>query len=310
MMLIHSLDSTFNFKNPVVTIGTFDGVHRGHMEVISHLIKSAGSHNGESVVITFSPHPRKIVSGAAQQLSLLSTTEEKIALLESSGIDHLIIIDFDRELSMMDACDFVEEVLVRKIGAKHLIVGFNHRFGRKGEGDYNTIRQCASRFDLTVEMVDAVGSKSGTISSSVIRDALLQGRLADANSMLGYNYSITGTVAEGRNIGRTIGFPTANISPGDPEKLIPATGVYAVGVLIGKEEYKGVMSIGYNPTVNIEPGARTIEAYIFDFDRDIYGSEITVILKFRLRDEMKFPDLTGLAAQIELDKKKALSLME
>ncbi len=308
-MLKHSLDSAFNFTNPVVTIGTFDGVHRGHMEVISKLIQSARTHSGESVVITFSPHPRKIISGTAQQLSLLSTTEEKAALLERSGIDHLIIIDFDRELSMMDACDFVEEVLVRKIGARHLIVGFNHRFGRKGEGDFNTIRQCASRFDLTVEMVDAVGSDSGTISSSGIRDALLQGRLADANSMLGYSYPITGTVSEGRKIGRTIGFPTANISPGDPEKLIPATGVYAIGILVGGEEYKGIMSIGYNPTVSSGSRVRTIEAYIFGFDREIYGLEITAILKFRLRDEMKFPGLDELAAQIELDKKNAEDLM-
>jgi riboflavin kinase/FMN adenylyltransferase len=309
MMLIHSLNSLLDFKNPIVTIGTFDGVHTGHMAVISHLIESANALEGESVVITFSPHPRKVISGSGQQLSLLTTSDEKIMLLERSGIDHLIIIDFDKELSMMNACDFVEYVLVKKIGARHLIVGFNHHFGRKGEGDFNTIKQCAARFDLSVEMVKAVSSVSGTISSSVIRDALLEGRLEDANNMLGYCYSINGRVVEGRKIGRSIGFPTANINPDDPEKLIPRTGVYAVGIMMGNEEYKGVMSIGFNPTVNSEPAGRTIEVYIFDFEKEIYGSEITVILKFRLRDEMKFSGLTELAAQIGLDKKNALLLM-
>jgi riboflavin kinase / FMN adenylyltransferase len=309
MMLIHSLDSPLEFKNPVVTIGTFDGVHTGHMAVISHLIASASALGGESVVITFSPHPRKIISGSGQKLSLLTTSDEKIALLERTGIAHLIIIDFDKELSMMDACDFVEHILVRKLRARHLIVGFNHHFGRRGEGDFNTIRQCGARFDLSVEMVSAVGSGSGTVSSSVIRDALLEGRLEDANSMLGYCYSINGKVVEGRRIGRSIGFPTVNIDPYDSEKLIPRTGVYAAGILLDNNEYKGVMNIGYNPTVNSESAVRTIEAYIFDFDKEVYGSEITAVLKFRLRDEMKFPGLVELAAQIELDKKKALSLM-
>ena len=310
MMLIHSLNNPLRFRNPVVTIGTFDGVHTGHMAVISHLTEKAGELNGESVVITFSPHPRKVVSGSGQQLSLLTTSGEKIELLDRSGIDHLIIIDFDRELSMMDACDFVEDVLVKKIGAKHLIVGFNHHFGRKGEGDFNTIKQCCERFDVDVEMVNAVNSDLGTVSSSVIRDALLEGRLEEANTLLGYCYSIKGKVVEGRKIGRTIGFPTANIDPGDPEKLIPRTGVYAVGILMGKEKYKGMMSIGFNPTVNIGASARTIEANIFDFDKEIYGAEITVILKFRLRDEMKFSGLPELSARIELDKKEALLLLK
>jgi riboflavin kinase/FMN adenylyltransferase len=308
-MLIHSLDSNFNFKNPVVTIGTFDGVHKGHRAVISHLMEKARSINGESVVITFFPHPRQILSENIRPPSLLNTSDEKKTLLEKSGIDHLIIIDFDRELSMMEACDFVKDVLVKKIGAKHLIVGFNHHFGRRGDGDFNTIKQCAGRFKITVEMVEAISSDSGTISSSLIRDALIEGRLEDANTMLGYSYSLTGKIVAGRKIGREIGFPTANILPFDPEKLVPGNGVYAVEILIGKEEYKGVMNIGFNPTIRRDSSNRTIEVNIFNFENEVYGSEITIIFRYRLRGEIVFAGLDELAAQIAKDKIKAISLL-
>ena len=308
-MLVHSIDSAFNIRNPVVTIGTFDGVHLGHRAVISHLKNRTEELNGESVVITFFPHPRRIISGYSQPFSLLTTYEEKRGLLEKSGIDHLLILDFDKELSMMEACDFVEKVLVKKIGAKHLVIGFNHHFGRKGAGDYETIKQCTGKFRLTVDMVNPIGSGSGTISSSAIRDRLLDGRIEDANRMLGYDYFISGKVIEGKKLGREIGFPTANIFPGDPEKLVPGNGVYAVEILLGMEKHKGVMSIGKNPTVNRDASVRTIEANIFNFENNIYGENITVILRFRLRDEMVFGSLTELSAQIESDKKKAISLM-
>jgi riboflavin kinase / FMN adenylyltransferase len=309
-MLVHSLNSTFDFTNPVVTIGTFDGVHIGHRAVISRLKEKAVACKGESVVITFYPHPRQVVSESNRPLSLLTTSDEKRELLDEAGIDHLIIIDFDRDISMMEACDFIEKILVEKIGAKHLIVGFNHHFGWKGEGDFNTIKQCAGRFDLTVEMVDAVSTESGTISSSVIRDALLEGRVEDANKLLGYGYFIKGRIVEGRKIGRQLGFPTANIQPYEPEKLIPRNGVYAVRILLGKKEHTGVMSIGVNPTVNKEYSERKLEVNIFSFNKNLYGYEITVIIMYRLRDEMVFGSLDELAAQIVLDKERAISLLE
>ncbi|MGD0582824.1 MAG: bifunctional riboflavin kinase/FAD synthetase [Bacteroidales bacterium] len=308
-MLVYSLNSTFNFRNPVVTIGTFDGVHTGHMAVLSRLKERAEALNGDPVVITFFPHPRQVVYGSSQPLSLLTTSNEKRELIEKAGVSHLIIIDFDKELSMMEACDFVDKVLVKRIGAKHLIVGFNHHFGWKGEGDFNTIQQCAGRYDLTVEMVDAVISSSGIVSSSFIRDALLEGRIEDANKMLGYSYRIRGRIVEGRKIGRQIGFPTANVKPGEPEKLIPGNGVYAVSMLLGEEEFKGVMSIGVNPTVNRTSSERKIEVNIFSFDKEIYGSEITVFARFRLRDEMVFGSLDELAAQIRNDKMKAIAML-
>jgi riboflavin kinase/FMN adenylyltransferase len=308
-MLVHSGNIDLNLKNAVVTIGTFDGVHLGHMAVISHLKRRAKELKGESVVITFFPHPRKLLSGNNLPLSLLSSPDEKRDLLDKTGIDHLIILDFDRELSMMEAYDFIEKILIRKIRTKHLIVGYNHHFGRRGEGDFKTIKSCAERFGVTVEMVDAIGSPSGTISSSIIRDALFEGRIEKANRMLGYGYQVKGTIVEGKKLGRKLGFPTANLVPEEPDKLIPANGVYAVEVFVEDERYKGVMSIGLNPTVNKNPELRSLEVNIFDFDRDIYGAEITIIFRFRLRSEMVFGSLSDLAAQIELDKKKAIELL-
>lgn len=308
-MLVHSGDIDLDLKNAVVTIGTFDGVHLGHMAVISQLKRRAEELKGESVVISFFPHPRKLLAGNNLPLSLLSSTDEKRDMLDKAGIDHLIILDFDKDLSMMEACDFIEHILVRKIRAKHLIIGYDHHFGRRGEGDFNTIKGCAGRYGLTVEMVEAIGSVSGTISSSVIRDALLEGRIEEANSMLGYSYRVKGRIVEGKKLGRKLGFPTANLVPGEMDKLIPANGVYAVEVFLENKKYKGVMSIGLNPTVNKNPESRSLEVNIFDFDRDIYGAEITVMFRFRLRSEMVFGALSDLAVQIELDKKRAIALL-
>lgn len=308
-MIIHRGYENLDLVNPVVTMGIFDGVHRGHKSLLDNLVSRAGKVNGDSVVITFSPHPRLVLEKDHLNLSFLTTMEEKMVLLEASGIDHLIIIEFSKQFSRMSACDFVEKVLVGKIGTKHLLLGYDHHFGRKGEGNYNRIKQCSASFDFTVEQVQGLHTEEGEISSSAIRDALLTGRLDEANSWLGYNYSLAGTVVGGRQIGRSIGFPTANIRPEDQYKLIPGNGVYAVEVRLNEGIYPGMLSIGSNPTVNNDGRARTIEVHIINFNSDVYGSRISVIFRKRLRDEIKFDNTQKLAEQMETDKQITLKLL-
>ena len=308
-MIIHRGYENLDLVNPVVTMGIFDGVHRGHKSLLDNLVSWAGKVNGDSVVITFSPHPRLVLEKDHLNLSFLTTMEEKMVLLEASGIDHLIIIEFSKQFSRMSACDFVEKVLVGKIGIKHLLLGYDHHFGQKGEGNYNTIKQCSASFDFTVEQVQGLHTEEGEISSSAIRDALLNGRLDEANSWLGYFYSLGGTVVGGRQIGRSIGFPTANIKPEDQYKLIPGNGVYAVEVRLNEGIYPGMLSIGSNPTVNNDGRSRTIEVHIINFNRDVYGNRISVIFRKRLREEIKFDNTQKLAEQMEVDKQITMKLL-
>jgi riboflavin kinase / FMN adenylyltransferase len=308
-MVIHKGYDNLNLVNPVVTLGIFDGVHRGHRTLLDKLVERAKETQGESVVITFFPHPRLVIDQNHGNLSFLTTMEEKIVLLENAGIEHLIIIEFNKEFSEISACDFVEKVLVEKIGTKHLLIGYNHHFGKRGEGDFKTIQQCAESFDFIVEQVQGFQTEEGAISSSVIRQALLTGMLDEANRWLGYFYSVSGTIIEGRKIGRSIGFPTANINPDFQYKLIPANGVYAVEVKLEDRIYKGMLSIGTNPTVNDDRDKRSIEVHILDFDGDIYGRTITVIFRKRLRDEFRFDNTDQLIGQMKLDKQQALLLL-
>ena len=308
-MIIHEGYENLNLVTPVVTIGIFDGVHRGHRTLLDCLVSRAREAKGESVVMTFSPHPRLVLEQNRVNLSFLTTMEEKKVLLENANVDHLVIIDFNKKFSKLQACDFIKEVLVEKIGTKHLIIGYNHHFGRRGEGDFNTIKQCAESLDFRVEQVQGFHTEEGAISSSSIRDALLKGRLDEANRWLGYSYSINGTIVEGRKIGRSIGFPTANIEPDYKYKLIPAYGVYAVDVLLDGIRHPGMLSIGLNPTVNKDAGTRSIEVNILNFDEDVYGRSISVIFRKRLRDEIKFDNTEQLAEQMEVDKRYTLRLL-
>jgi len=308
-MIIHEGYENLNLVTPVVTLGIFDGVHRGHRTLLDCLVSRAREAKGESVVITFSPHPRLVLERNRINLSFLTTLDEKKALLENANVDHLIIIEFNNEFSKINACDFIKQVLVEKIGTKHLIIGYNHHFGRSGEGDFNTIKHCAESFDFRVEQVQGFHTEEGAISSSSIRNALLKGRLDEANRWLGYSYSVNGTIVEGRKIGRSIGFPTANIKPDYQYKLIPANGVYAVEVLLDGLIYPGMLSIGSNPTVNNDAGIRSIEVHILNFDKDIYGKAISVIFRKRLRDEIKFDNTKQLAEQMELDQQQTILLL-
>ena len=308
-MIIHEGYENLKLIYPVVTLGIFDGVHSGHKALLDRLVSRAEEVDGESVVITFRPHPRLVLEKESSGLRFLSTFEEKILLLDKTGIDHLVIIEFNREFSMIKACDFVREVLISKIRTRHLIVGYDHHFGYRGEGNFETIKDCAESSGILVEQVGEFQYAGGTVSSSMIREELLKGNPGKANELLGYCYSIKGMVIEGKKLGRKLGFPTANIRPVDEHKLVPADGVYAVEAIAKKLKYKGMLSIGTNPTVNKDAGVRSVEVNIFDFDENIYGEEIEVIFRFRLRDEKKFDNPGQLSGQMELDKEEALQLL-
>ncbi len=307
-MVIHNGYENISLGSPVVTLGIFDGVHRGHRALLEILVTRARESGAESVVITFTPHPRIVLEKGKSKLFFLTTMEEKISLLEKCGVDHLIVIAFDENFSKIEACDFLKNIIAGKIGAKHLIIGYNHHFGKSGEGDFSTIKECADPHDFVVEQVQGFHTEEGSISSSSIREALLSGRLDEANRWLGYPYSLSGIVEEGRKLGRVMGFPTANIRP-DIYKLVPSNGVYAVEVLLRENRYKGVLSIGTNPTVNTDGRPRSVEVYIFDFENDIYGSPISVVFRKRLRDEIRFESTDDLVRQMTNDKLNALQTL-
>jgi len=309
-MVIHKGYENLDLATPVVTLGIFDGVHKGHRTLLDRLVFMAKEVNGVSVVITFFPHPRLVLDKNKTDLSFLTTMEEKILLIENANIDHLIIIEFNEEFSRIPACTFVNEVLIEKIGTKHLLVGYDHHFGRNGEGDFNTIKQCTNLLHFHVERLHGFRSEKGNISSSSIRQALLTGNLDAANDWLGYYYSLSGTIIKGRQIGRSIGFPTANIRPDDKYKLIPINGIYAVEVVLDRKIYLGMMSIGTNPTVNQARGINSIEVHILDFEGDIYEKPISVIFRKRLRDEIKFDNTSQLAEQINIDRQQVIQLLK
>ncbi len=308
-MIVYREYRKLKLKCPVVTIGIFDGVHTGHRMLLENLVSYSRSVCGESVVITFDPHPREVLSGRAGSVNFLTSVDEKIKLIEQTSVDYLVIIQFTRALSQKGAHEFIKDVLIDKIGMKHFVLGYDHHLGRKKEGDFDTIKNYSEGFGVKVIKTDGVYSEGHPVSSTAIREAILRGRIDFANRLLGYNYPLTGKIVEGYRIGRTIGFPTANIQPCDTHKLIPGDGVYAVEVQIDDELLPGMLSIGVNPTVNHETSFRKIEVHIFDFNREIYGSKITVFFRFRMRDERRFDNVDQLAFQMKLDQEQALKLL-
>ncbi len=308
-MTVHYGYEGVRLLRPVVTSGIFDGVHRGHKALLEVLVSRAREMQGESVAITFSPHPRLVLPGEGLKQVCLNTPAEKITLLEECHIDHLIILEFTAEFSRMGAEEFIGSILAGKFGTKHLVIGYDHHFGRDAGGDYEMIKRLAGASGFTVEQVEGVREDDSVISSSIIRGALLGGRLDEANRKLGYFYRLGGSVVKGRRLGRSLGFPTANIMPGDRHKLIPADGVYAVEVILGPATYPGMLSIGYNPTVSRGERKRSIEVHIINFEGNIYGREITILFRHRLRDEIRFETTEELKRQMELDRDWALRLL-
>jgi riboflavin kinase/FMN adenylyltransferase len=295
------------FRDPSVTTGTFDGVHRGHRQIIDRLTASASKSGGESIIITFFPHPRMVLFPEDNDLKLLNTQDEKISLLEKAGVDNLIIIPFTREFSRLSSVEFVRDILVNRLGTKKLVIGYDHHFGRNREGSFEHLNEYGPVYGFNVEEIPKQLVDDVAVSSTKIRNCLLAGEVEDANTYLGYEFFFTGTVVKGNQLGRTIGYPTANIQISDRYKIIPADGVYAVRVTVSGESYKGMMNIGVRPVIGGTP--RTIEVNIFDFNKDIYSSEITVHLVSRLREEQNFPSLDALKVQLDHDKQDSLRIL-
>lgn len=300
MKVYTNIDDFIGVKNPIVTTGTFDGVHVGHQKIIARLKALAKEKDGETVLLTFYPHPRMVLFPEDNELQLINTQPEKIELLEKYGIDHLIIYPFTKEFSRLSSVEFVRNILVNTIKTKRLVIGYNHHFGRNREGSFEHLKEYGPLYGFDVEEIPAKDIDSIEISSTKIRTALLAGDVTTANTYLGHEFSICGKVVGGKQLGRTIGYPTANIQLQDKYKIIPADGVYAVKVRHNGQLYGGMLNIGNNPT--IEGKGRSIEVNIFDFDMDIYNQDATIYFIERLRDEVKFNGLDELTKQLALDK--------
>ncbi|MEG2278053.1 MAG: bifunctional riboflavin kinase/FAD synthetase [Odoribacter sp.] len=304
-MQIHYGAERLNIKNPVVTIGSFDGVHKGHKQVIESLKRVARHLGGESVIISFEPHPREVLYPQEKRLGILTTLEEKIGILEACGVDHLFILNFTWELADLDYADFVKNILIDQVGLKGLVVGYDHRFGKNREGSFEKLRELAEKHHFYLEQEEVYEENQINISSTKIRTALELGDISLVNEYLGYSYMLSGTVVNGDKIGRMMGFPTANIQVSDDRKLLPAVGVYAVKVNVEGKEYRGMLNIGIRPTVSTA-GVIRIEVHIFDFNQNIYGQEIQIALLARIRGERKFNDTEELKKQLLLDQEKCI----
>ncbi|SFE96736.1 bifunctional riboflavin kinase/FAD synthetase [Sunxiuqinia elliptica] len=294
--------SQFNVAKPILTVGSFDGVHLGHRKVIDRLNEIAASKNGESVIFTFAPHPRVVLSPQQNDLRLLTTLDEKIELLEQAGVDHLIVFSFTKDFSELSYTDFVRSILVTQLGIDSLVVGYDHKFGKNRKGDFEMLKGLAMAFGFELEKLDVLLSDDVNVSSTKIRHALQEGDIARANKYLGYPFRLNGTVVEGQKLGRKIQFPTANIETSDPHKIIPGYGVYAVNVLVEGKTYQGMLNIGTRPTINNNADHRSIEVHIFDFDQDIYQKQLELKFLAKVREEQKFGSIDGLRSQLEQDK--------
>ncbi|NIJ53912.1 bifunctional riboflavin kinase/FAD synthetase [Dyadobacter arcticus] len=304
MNIYHSLDSFDKLENGVVTSGTFDGVHLGHQKILSRLIEISEQSGGESVVLTFWPHPRMVVSEDSQALQLLSTIDEKIEMFSKLGIHHLAIIPFTRAFSELSSDEFIQQILVDKIGTRKLVIGYDHRFGRNREGSFEFLQNNGSKFGFEVEEISRADIEHMAISSSRIRKSLVTGHIHEANELLGRPYTLAGTVVKGKQLGRTIGFPTANLHLHESYKLVPMNGVYIIHAVHNGNRYKGMLNIGVRPT--LDGTMRTIEAHLFDFDQEIYGEDLQLELLHYQRPEQKFDGLDMLVKQINVDKENTL----
>jgi riboflavin kinase/FMN adenylyltransferase len=300
--------SEFNStKKTIVTIGTFDGVHIGHQKIIEKLIQGSKNSDCESLILTFFPHPRMILHEASS-IKLLNTINEKSGFLKKMGLDNLVIHPFDIKFSNLSAEEFVKTILVDSFNIQKIIIGYDHRFGKNRAANIDDLIAFGDKYGFEVEQISAQEVDSVSVSSTKIRDAIANGTMAVANEYLGYNYLLSGKIIKGKQLGRTIGFPTANIKIEETYKLIPKNGVYIVKSIIQEKTVFGIMNIGLNPTVNGED--LSIEVHFLDFDIAIYNTEITVSVIDRIRDEQKFSSIDLLKAQIQKDKNYAISYIE
>jgi len=304
---------TIDFFEPptraVVTSGTFDGVHLGHQKILRRLNEIKEEIQGESVLITFWPHPRLVLQKDNKDLKLLHTIDEKAKKLEELGIDHFLILPFTADFSSLSPEEFIQKIYIDGINTNRLVIGYDHRFGKNREGGFDYIKDNINRYPFKVEEIPRQDIDSIGISSTKIRNALLEGDIQTANKYLGYPYPLSGTVVHGDKIGRTIGFPTANIYVEESYKLIPGDGIYAVKILYKQKAYKGMLYIGKRPTLTDKEVKLTIEAFIFDFETDIYGQKLEILIIDRVREDKKFDSLEQLQSQMKADQEKTLRIL-
>jgi len=325
MQVHRNIDELPVFRKAVVTIGTFDGVHTGHRQILNQLKQEAILHNGETVIITFHPHPRRVVRSGQSPVLLINTIEEKIGLLEAVGIDHLVVVPFTEDFSMLSAKEYVEEFLIGKFHPHTVIIGYDHHFGKGRGGNYRLLEDYSANGAFALKEIPEHLLHESIVSSTSIREAVLKGNIDVANELLGYDFFFEGTVIEGNKLGKTLGYPTANLRIENEEKLVPGNGVYAVLVQVNSQlsivngnvasnsqliidrSLPGMMNIGVRPTIG---GInRVIEVNIFDFDEDIYGQTLRVFVKKFIRPEIKFNGLDELKLQLEEDKNESIKLL-
>lgn len=309
MQVHYEIEKLPAFKNAVITIGTFDGVHMGHRQIIDKLKSEALALNGESVIITFHPHPRKVVSSTILGIRLINTLNEKIELLRETGVDHLVVVPFTEAFANQPAEDYIKNFLVDKLHSHTIIIGYDHRFGRNRLGGYQMLENKAAIYGYRIVEIPKHILENISISSTNIREAILHHDIATADTLLGYEFFFSGIVIHGDKLGRKLGYPTANLHLQDEEKIIPGDGIYAVYARVegSEKKYKGMMSIGFRPTVDGKK--RVVEVNIFDFDKEIYGQQLTVFVKKFLREEKKFDSLEALVKQIDQDKVDSLQVL-
>jgi riboflavin kinase/FMN adenylyltransferase len=302
------IDKFEKISNAVVTSGTFDGVHIGHQTILNRLNEVAKKTNGESVLLTFFPHPRMVLQEDAE-LKLLNTIEEKTELLEKAGVQHLIIHPFTKEFSRTSSLEFVRDILVNQIGTKKLVIGYDHHFGRNREGSFEHLKEFGPVYGFDVEEISAQDIDNVNVSSTKIRKALVAGDVKTANSYLGHTFQLSGIVVHGKQIGRELGYPTANVDLQNNYKLIPANGVYAVTAKVNGNSFEGMLNIGTRPTIDDNDGELSIEVNLFNFNEDIYGESISLSLIERIRDEKKFENKEELIAEMEKDQVKCQNIL-
>ncbi|MCZ6520537.1 MAG: bifunctional riboflavin kinase/FAD synthetase [Bacteroidetes bacterium] len=308
MKIYRGIEEFNPVQNAVVTSGTFDGVHLGHKVILKRLIQLAKKRQGESVVLTFWPHPRFVLYPNDTSLKLLSTFQEKASYLSDLGIDHLIKIEFTKKFSQLSSEEFIHNILIDKIGTKLLVIGYDHRFGKNREGSFQYLANNSHKYGFEIEEIPRQDIENIAVSSTKIRNALESGEIKTANEFIGNNYRLTGKVIKGSQIGRDLGFPTANIVVEESYKLIPADGSYAVKIEYQDQWHNGMLNIGFRPTVN--GTTRTIETHIFDFNQNLYGQVLTIGFVEKIRGEKKFENLEALSKQLTLDRKDAMKILD
>lgn len=301
MRIFQGFEEIGEVPNPVLTIGTFDGVHLGHQKIIRHLNAEAERLGGESVLFTFFPHPRMVLYPDSHGVKLIQTQEEKLAKLQRMGLKNVIVYPFTLEFSRLTALEFVRDFLVNKLNVKQMVIGYDHQFGKNREGSIEFLRSVSDTYDFGVTEISAKEIDEVNISSTKIRNALKIGDMATANTFLGESFEMHGTVVRGKGIGRQLGFPTANVQIDSELKLIPADGVYVVKVIVEGNEYSGMLNIGTNPTID-DSGYRTIEVNLLDFEGDLYEKNVELRFLNRIRDEQRFDSREALVEQIKQDE--------